>query len=96
MQTLDLQFLDRSPQQSGIQIEPAYNCDGSLCHQPIFQEDGSLHYVAPHSHLIEWTDEGPSYYAIFCDFPTEIAARPTVNPRPSNSRAARYEFEKQF
>jgi hypothetical protein len=88
MQTLDLHFLDRSPQSSGIQIEQAHDCDGSLCHQPIFQEDGSLNYVAPHSHLIEWSTEGLRYYAIFCDFPTERV--------PLQRKSNYVPFEKQY
>lgn len=52
-----------------IQIEPAYDCDGSACHQPLFDEDGGLHYVAPHCHLIESGPKGPRCYAVFCDFP---------------------------
>ncbi|PYX08148.1 MAG: hypothetical protein DMG88_11775 [Acidobacteria bacterium] len=54
-----------------IQIEPAHDCDGSRCHQPIFREDGTLNYVAPHSHLIEQHSGGARYHAIFCDFPDE-------------------------
>jgi hypothetical protein len=53
-----------------VQIEPAYDCDGSLCHQPLFDEDGGLHYVAPHCHLIESGANGPHCYAVFCDFPS--------------------------
>jgi hypothetical protein len=69
MQTLDLEVLNRNPKNSGIQIEPAYDCDGSVCHQPIFREDGTLNHVPPHSHLIERDLSGEHCYAIFCDFP---------------------------
>lgn len=72
MQTLDLKFLDRSPNSSSIQIEPAEDCDGSLCHQPIFREDGTLNLVPPHSHLMERDASGElRCYAVFCDFPAE-------------------------
>jgi hypothetical protein len=53
-----------------VQIEPAYDCDGSICHQPLFDEDGGLHYVAPHCHLIEFCGTGPIHHAVFCDFPS--------------------------
>jgi len=55
---------------ASLQIEPAYDCDGSLCHQPLFDEDGGLHYVAPHCHLIEADANGLRYHAVFCDFPS--------------------------
>ena len=58
------------PVTSVVQIEPAYDCDGSACHQPLFDEDGGLHYVAPHCHLIESTAGGSRCYAVFCDFPS--------------------------
>jgi hypothetical protein len=53
----------------GVQIEPAPDCDGAVCHQPIFREDGSLNYIPPHCHLIEQKGNGVRCYAIFCDFP---------------------------
>lgn len=56
-----------------VQIETAYDCDGSLCHQPLFDEDGGLHYVAPHCHLIESDSKGSIYHAVFCDFPGVIS-----------------------
>jgi hypothetical protein len=80
MQTLDLEVLNRTPKNSGIQIEPAYDCDGSACHQPIFREDGTLNHVPPHSHLIERDFSGVRYYAIFCDFPAEKVSRSKANP----------------
>jgi hypothetical protein len=59
-----------SAMESGVlRIEPASDCDGSLCHQPLFNEDGGLHYVAPHSHLVECGPNGLTYHAVFCDFP---------------------------
>jgi hypothetical protein len=69
MLTLHLYPSGRIPQAPRIQIEPATACDGSLCHQPIFREDGELNRVLPHSHMIEWGPEGARYYAIFCDVP---------------------------
>jgi hypothetical protein len=75
MQTLDLKFLDRNPNSSSIQIESAEDCDGSLCHQPIFREDGTLNHVPPHSHLMERDPSGElRCYAVFCDFPAEEKA----------------------
>jgi hypothetical protein len=56
-----------------ITIEPAEECDGSTCHQPLFDEDGGLHYVAPHCHLIEWKNGIPHYHVVLCDFPLESA-----------------------
>jgi len=53
----------------GLQIETAQDCDGSLCHQPIFREDGSLNFVPPHCHLIEQNANSTRCYAILCDFP---------------------------
>ncbi|MGA9966052.1 MAG: hypothetical protein WBQ10_12700, partial [Terriglobales bacterium] len=55
---------------SGIKIEPAYDCDGSLCRQPLFDDAGWLHYVAPHCHLVEWAANEPRYHAVLCDFPS--------------------------
>jgi hypothetical protein len=52
-----------------LRIEPAYQCDGSLCHQPLFDEAGGLRYVAPHCHLVEWGAGGRRYHAVLCDFP---------------------------
>jgi hypothetical protein len=81
MQTLDLQVLDRSARNSGIQIEAALDCDGSMCHQPIFREDGTLNHVPPHSHLIERDSTGVHCYAILCDFPEEKVSRGAVRSR---------------
>jgi hypothetical protein len=52
-----------------VRIEAADDCDGSTCHQPIFNEDGGLNYIAPHSHLIEWEFDRPEprVYALFGD-----------------------------
>jgi hypothetical protein len=53
-----------------VRIETAYDCDGSICHQPIFNEEGGLNYVAPHYHLIEWDADisrPRCYYALFGD-----------------------------
>ena len=71
MQTLFPQTEERRPRNAGIQIEAAYDCDGSRCHQPVFRQDGTLNYVAPHCHLVEWSSRGPMYYPIFCDFPED-------------------------
>jgi hypothetical protein len=81
MQTLDLEVVDRSPKSSGIQIEAAPECDGSMCHQPNFREDGTLNHVPPHSHLIERDASGVHYYAILCDFPEEKVSRSAVRSR---------------
>jgi len=77
MQTLFPPVEKRTPRNAGIQIEAAYDCDGSRCHQPVFRQDGNLNYVAPHCHLVEWSSRGPMYYPIFCDFPedSEITSR---------------------
>ena len=69
METLFLNILVRRPKDTGIKIEPAQDCDGSRCHQPIFREDGELNHVAPHYHLVERNEEGVRYYPIFGDFP---------------------------
>lgn len=78
METLSSQFFALTPAQTpkyaSIQIEDAPACDGSICHQPIFREDGTLNYVAPHSHLLEHQAGEIRYYAIFCDFPAEHEA----------------------
>jgi hypothetical protein len=71
MQTLFPQSEERTPRNGGIQIEAAYDCDGSRCHQPVFRQDGTLNYVAPHCHLVEWSPRGPCYFPIFCDFPED-------------------------
>jgi hypothetical protein len=71
METLNLRPFNRRHEDSAIQIAPADDCDGSLCHQPIFREDGTLNYVAPHCHLVEQRPGGARYYAIFCDFPSD-------------------------
>src|SRR5439155_16966858 len=47
-----------------VQIEPAYNCDGCKCNQPLFDAEGNLHVVGPHCHLIERGGDGVRYYAI--------------------------------
>jgi len=47
-----------------VRIEPAYDCDGCICNQPLFGSDGVLHVVAPHYHLVEWDGEGLRHYAI--------------------------------
>jgi hypothetical protein len=36
-----------------LRIEPAFDCDGSECHQPMFKADGGLNQIAPHHHLVE-------------------------------------------
>ena|SRR5579862_407301 len=52
-----------------ITIEPADDCDGSLCRQPLFNEEGGLNLIAPHCHLVEWDSGQPRYHAVLCDFP---------------------------
>ncbi len=69
METLDSPNSRLRNAACAIQIEPADDCDGSLCHQPIFLEDGSFNLVPPHSHLVEWGPQGARYYPVFCDFP---------------------------
>jgi hypothetical protein len=59
--SLPLELLPKSP---SICIEPANDCDGSLCHQPIFNAAGGLNYVTPHFHLVEWESGRRLYYAI--------------------------------
>lgn len=71
METLNLRLFNRRHEGPAIQIAPAHDCDGSLCHQPIFREDGTLNYVAPHCHLVEQRPGGARYYAVFCDFPSD-------------------------
>ena len=71
METLNLRPFNRRDEDPAIQIAPARDCDGSLCHQPIFREDGTLNYVAPHCHLVEQRSGGSRYYAILCDFPSD-------------------------
>jgi hypothetical protein len=72
METLFPHLSDRRAKDVRIQIEPAHNCDGSCCRIPIFRGDGTLNYVAPHSHLVEWGAEGPSYHPVLCDFPEDV------------------------
>jgi hypothetical protein len=86
METLFLRPLPCRQEALTIQIEPAYECDGSVCHQPIFREDGSLNFIPPHCHLIEQKDSGTRCYAIFCDFPDgheveRIRSRPAPSSR---------------
>ncbi len=38
METLNLRPFNRRHEDPAIQIAPAHDCDGSLCHQPIFRE----------------------------------------------------------
>ena len=87
MQTLFPPIEERRPGSTGVQFEAAYDCDGSRCHQPIFREDGTLNYVAPHCHLVECGANGTLYYAILCDFP-ESNERPRV--RSADSLFATY------
>ncbi len=74
MQTLNLSFVPPRTEGIGIEIEDATGCDGSACRQPIFREDGTLHYVAPHAHLIEWISGVKHCYAVLCDFPADSAS----------------------
>jgi hypothetical protein len=87
MQTLFPPIAERRPRNAGIQIEAAYDCDGSRCHQPLFRQDGTLNYVAPHCHLVEWNPQGPMYYPIFCDFPENNEA---IGPVGVDSLLANY------
>ena len=52
-----------------VRIESAEDCDGSRCGQPVFNEDGSLHYVPPHCHVFEGDANHPCCYLVLCDFP---------------------------
>ncbi|MCU1299103.1 MAG: hypothetical protein JWO91_3381 [Acidobacteriaceae bacterium] len=63
-----------NPAVSRVRIEPAYDCDGSACHQPIFNEDGGLNHIEPHFHLVEWESETKRCYAI-TDVPLYEVAR---------------------
>jgi hypothetical protein len=47
-----------------VLIEPACQCDGSACNQPLFNSEGGLHAVVPHYHLVEWDAAGLHYYLI--------------------------------
>jgi hypothetical protein len=80
METLNLRPFNLRHEGPTIQIAPAHDCDGSLCHQPIFREDGTLNYVAPHCHLVEQRPGGARYYAVFCDFPSD-ARRAECGPQ---------------
>ena len=53
-----------APATCSVRIEPAYDCDGSACHQPIFNEDGGLNHIEPHFHLVEGESDNKRYYAI--------------------------------
>ncbi len=55
--------------EDGIRIEGAVDCDGSICHQPIFRNDGTLNSVPPHCHLVTQQPEGEKYHMVLCDFP---------------------------
>jgi hypothetical protein len=57
-----------------VHIEPAYDCDGSACHQPIFNEDGGLNHIEPHFHLVEWESDKKRCYAVV-DVPLYELAR---------------------
>jgi hypothetical protein len=48
-----------------VRIEPAFDCDGSECHQPMFKADGGLNQIAPHHHLVEVTSGGCDRFAIW-------------------------------
>jgi hypothetical protein len=48
-----------------VRIEPAFDCDGSECHQPMFKADGGLNQIAPHHHLVEVTSGGRDCFAIW-------------------------------
>lgn len=53
MNTSDPSLGRRSRSMGTVRIEPAFDCDGSECHQPIFKADGGLNQIAPHHHLVE-------------------------------------------
>ena len=72
-----------------VQIEPAYDCDGSVCHQPIFTEEGELNHVPPHCHVIEWGSDGVHCHAVFVDFPSE-ATRTAIRKPATDELFANY------
>jgi len=72
-----------------VQIEPAHDCDGSLCHQPIFTEEGELNHVPPHCHVIEWGPDGVHCHAVFIDFPSD-SLRCTTPSSQSDKLFANY------
>jgi hypothetical protein len=87
METLIFKISDCKPE-DGIRIQAANNCDGSICHQPIFREDGSLNFVPPHSHLVTQGIEGERYHMVLCDFPVEeLAEERMVLERNTNDPA---------
>jgi hypothetical protein len=55
----------RSRSMGAVGIEPAFDCDGSECHQPMFKPDGGLNQIAPHHHLIEVWSGGRDCFAIW-------------------------------
>lgn len=71
-------------QDDGIRIESATGCDGSICHQPIFREDGNLNLVPPHCHLVTREPEGDKYHLVLCDFPVPASAPVAAERRTSD------------
>lgn len=93
METLIFKISDFK-RQDGIRIEPAADCDGSMCHQPIFREDGSLNFVPPHCHLVTRNADGEKHHLVLCDFPeARMQARPKSEEREvSRAEAAFAEY----
>jgi len=61
---LPQQWLPPQRSVAKVHIESADGCDGSICHQPIFNDDGGLNHVAPHYHLVECESDRKRFYAI--------------------------------
>jgi hypothetical protein len=57
---------------NAIRIEHAFDCDGSQCHQPIYNREGGLHHVAPHHHLVEVQSGFCECFAIWTRRATDV------------------------
>jgi hypothetical protein len=65
MHTSDPSLSLSSRSMGAVRIEPAFDCDGSECHQPMFKADGGLNQIAPHHHLVEVWSGGCDCFAIW-------------------------------
>jgi hypothetical protein len=65
MNTSDPSVSLSSRSMGAIRIEPAFDCDGSECHQPLFKADGGLNQIVPHHHLVEVRSGGCDRFAIW-------------------------------
>ncbi len=70
METLNLRPFNRRHEDPAIQIAPAHDCDGSLCHQPIFREDGSAECGPQSDREFRQAD---SIFSNYPPFPEEAA-----------------------